>query len=139
MKYITGIHGLNIENSKETCGDWHCSALYWDDNNIDFRESNDSIFGDWGIELNKHIPEHDGTYAVADDLRSILDLMVSGSTRYLIGFRDDFICTDKYNEEFMEKVWMLKGTEHWKDIDARMRSEFMQLWVDFHKKKENSK
>lgn len=136
MRYITGVYGLNIENSKETCGDWHCSALRWDDNSIDFRESTDSIFGDWGIEFNKQIPEHEETYAVADDLRSILDLMVSGRTRFLKGFRDDFICTEKYNDEFMKKVWMLKDTEHWKDIDELMTSEFMWLWVDFKLKQE---
>lgn len=34
MKYITGVYGLNIPNTKETCGDWHSTSLDW--NNITF-------------------------------------------------------------------------------------------------------
>jgi len=56
MKYITGIHALNLSCELETCGDWHQSAIQWVHPTI--LESIGSIFGDYGIEHNKPIPEH---------------------------------------------------------------------------------
>ena len=136
MKYISGVHALNIENSLNTCGDWHASALNW--NTIKLRESNESIFGDWGIEPNKRIPEHTELYNVADDLRAILDILVDGNTRYLRGFRNDFLCTDEYNDIFFDKVYMLKSLEHWDNIDELMRKEFMFEWLNYIKSKEGN-
>ena len=129
MLYISGIHALNIEDSLETCGDWHTSALQWE--RIDLLDSDKTIFKDWGIETDKSIPEHDELYNVANTLRAILDLMVKGSTRYLKGFRDDFICTDRYNQEFFEKVVVLRDLPHWNDINNLMKREFMFEWDNF--------
>lgn len=133
MKYLTGIYALNIENSLNTCGDWHTSALDW--NKIELQESDNSMFKDWGIELNKRIPCHIELYAVANDLRAILDLMESGKTSWLKGFRNDFICTDEYNTEFFNKVAMLKGSKYWRSIDALMKREFMSQWECFKESK----
>ena len=126
MKYLTGVHALNIEDSTECCGDWHTSALNW--RNIRVVDSDKTMFKDWGIEINKSIPEHTETYNVANTLRAVLDLMVEGQTRYLKGFRNDFICTDVYNREFFEKVSLLRSLDNWEDIDALMKHEFMWEW-----------
>ena len=48
MKYITGVHALNLPCSLLTCGDWHSPSLQWE--RLRFSESNDSVFGDYGIE-----------------------------------------------------------------------------------------
>ena len=48
MQYITGQHALNIPCPLLTCGDWHQSAIQW--KYPLFRNSNDSVFGDYGIE-----------------------------------------------------------------------------------------
>ena len=53
MKYISGVFALNIEDSLETCGDWHTSALDW--NRIRLVESDNTIFKDYGIERDKKI------------------------------------------------------------------------------------
>lgn len=129
MKYITGVHALNIDNSLNTCGDWHTSALDWQ--NIELVESESSIFEDWGIETNKEIPEHTETYNVADDLRAILDLMADGHLGYLKGFRNDFICTDEYNQQFFNKVYQLKELTNWEDISNLMKNEFMWEWIKY--------
>ena len=52
MEYISGIHALNLPCELETCGDWHTSALQW--KRPLMRESNGSLFGDYGIEKTKH-------------------------------------------------------------------------------------
>lgn len=130
MKYITGIHALNLECSLNTCGDWHQSSIDW--KNIWFAESNGSIFGDWGIEKNtlnsivyRGVPH-------ANHLRAIIDLMYLKNYRnYLKGFREDFICTDEYNDEFFEKVYMLHELKEWDEIAALMKREYMQLWDEF--------
>lgn len=30
MEYISGIHALNLICNLDTCGDWHQSAIQWD-------------------------------------------------------------------------------------------------------------
>lgn len=133
MIYVSGTHALNIENSLNTCGDWHTSALRWED--IDFKDTEESLFGDWGIEYNKTIPKHTEKYAVANDLRAILDLMVDNRLRYIKNFRNDWICTDEYNEIFFEQVVKLRTLPHWEDINKLMKSEFMYEWDNFIKDK----
>lgn len=53
MLYLTGVYALNIENSSNTCGNWHTSSLNW--RNIELVESSNSIFQEWGIiNVNKN-------------------------------------------------------------------------------------
>lgn len=134
MLYLSGVHALNIENTLNTCGDWHTSALDW--SNIKLADSSNSVFGVWGIEMNKSIPEHTELYNVADDLRAILDLMQKEENLgYLKGFRDDFICTDEYNDIFFQKVFLLRNLKHWADINSLMEREFMFEWQNFLKER----
>lgn len=136
MKYITRVQALNIEDSTECCGDWHTSAMNW--SKLDLVESDNSVFGDWGIELDKQVPEHTDHYNVANTLRAILDLMLNKYyVSYLKNFRNDFLCTDEYNQEFFEKVYELKGkVDHWEDIRQLMKREFMWDWDKFIESKE---
>lgn len=134
MLYLSGVHALNIENTLNTCGDWHTSALDW--SSIKLVDSSNSVFGDWGIEMNKSVPEHTELYNVADDLRAILDLMQKEENLgYLKGFRDDFICTDEYNDIFFQKVILLRNLKHWHNIDELMQREFMFEWQNFLKER----
>ena len=78
MRYLSGIHALNLNCSLDTCGDWHQSALRWEE--LDWRESDGSVWGDYGIEENSHIPKHPGTYKTANHIRALLDLLADGNT-----------------------------------------------------------
>lgn len=130
MKYVTGIYALNIEDSTECCGDWHTSGIRWE--NMKLYESDDSIFKDYDIELNKSVLTYDDLFNVANTLRAILDLMERNERLgWLKGFRNDFICTDIYNQEFFENVKKLKGVDHWSEIDLLMKREFMWVWDKF--------
>lgn len=128
MKYITGIQALNIEDSTECCGDWHTSSMDW--KNLTFGESDGSIYDTWGIEADKTLPTYgDKKFYVANTMRAVLDLMQEEKyLRYLKGFRDDFFCTDKYNDEFFGQVMKLKNLEHWDGINHLMQMEFMFDW-----------
>ena len=84
MKYITGIHALNLRCSLETCGDWHQSGIQWTRPTI--RDSAESVFGDFGIEKNSNVPENPGTHWVADHIRALLDLLAEQSFSFLVTF-----------------------------------------------------
>ena len=88
MKYITGIHALNLPCQLETCGDWHQSAIQWAYPQM--RESAGSLFGDYGIEGNHCIPEHPGeTFYVANTIRACMDLLYEGNFALAQGMKDD--------------------------------------------------
>ena len=129
MRYVSGIHALNLNCSLETTGDWHQSALRWKD--VTFRDTENSVFGDYGIEYDKEIPEHEGKFAIANHLRALLDLLEEGKFTVVEGMKDDYICTDKYDREFFQKVVLLKNSVLWHKIDAIMANEFMMKWKKF--------
>jgi len=131
MRYISGIHALNLPCSLLTCGDWHCSALRWKD--ITFRDTDTAFFKDYGIEYGKRIPEHEGTYPVANHIRALLDLLEMRKFSVAQGMNDDFICNDDYNEEVFNKVSMMKSFPHWPEIDQFMGSEYYSKWLDYKK------
>ena len=131
MQYITGIHALNIPCGLLTGGDWHRSALRW--KNITMRDTEDSFFKDYGIEQNKRIPEHEGTYAAANHIRALLDLLEMGKFSIAQGMNRDFIGNDDYNEEVFNKVAFMKVLSHWPEIDRFMGREYHSKWLDYKK------
>jgi len=129
MLYLSGVHALNIPCELDTCGDWHQSALQWQD--LRLLESKDSIFEDYGIEQSKRIPEHTELYNVANHIRALLDLLVQGNYAIAQGMRDGFICNDNYTEEIFDKVSLLKHVDNWNEIDRFMGKEYMMQWHKF--------
>ncbi len=129
MRYVSGIHALNLPCSLNTCGDWHCSALRWV--NVCFLESNESPFKDYGIESNKTIPEHDGVFYAANHIRACLNLIYMQKFYDAQGMRNDFICTDEYDQEIFEKVYLLKDETFWSKINDFMTKEYLKKWRTF--------
>jgi len=129
MKYLSGIHALNLRCSLDTCGDWHQSALKWQD--LDWRESNGSLWDEYGIEENSHIPEQPGTYKTANHIRALLDLLSDGNAAQAQGMRDQYICNDKYTMEIFAKVMKLRQLPIWPKIDAFMGKEYYRQWLRY--------
>lgn len=129
MKYISGIHALNLPCSLDTCGDWHTSALQW--GSLKFLESDDSIFKDYGIESCSCVPENKGIFNIANTLRALLDLLVEGNFGIAEGAKEDFICNDRYTLEFFNKVIQLRDTYNWDKIDKFMEKEYKLQWLNF--------
>ena len=132
MLYITGIHALNLPCSLLTCGDWHCSAIQWKHPTL--RESETAFFRDYGIERNVSIPEHDGTYAAANHIRALLDLLELGKLSVAQGMNKDFICNDSYTDEVFEKVSTMKELPNWDSIDHFMGKEYCSNWLKYKRK-----
>jgi len=129
MQYITGIHALNLPCSLLTCGDWHRSALQWEKPN--FRDSENSLFFDYGIEQCSVVPENEGTFAVANHIRALLDLLELGNFGLAQGMNKDFIGNDDYTDEVFDKVAMMKILPHWQKIDRFMGREYYRKWLDY--------
>mgnify|MGYP006911778741 CR=1 FL=1 len=134
MQYITGQHALNLPCSLMTSGDWHQSALQW--KAPFFRDSKDSIFGDYGIEHGISIPEHEGVYNVANHIRALLDLLEIGKFTVAQGMNRDYICNDRYTEEIFSQVSKLSNSPLWSQIDCFMGKEYYTAWLEYKKGKQ---
>lgn len=136
MQYITGIHALNLPCALNTCGDWHTSALRWE--KITWRESFQSPFNDYGIEMHRSIPFLQiPDCNIANHIRALLDLLHEGNFATAQGMRDDFIGNDAYTQEIFAKVLLLQGEENWTVIDAFMEREYKLQWLQFYRHKSN--
>ena len=129
MKYISLIHALNLPCNLQTCGDWHCSGLQWDNPNI--LDTKDSIFGDYGIERNKTIPEHSGKFNVANHIRALLDLLYLRKFTVAQGMNKDYVCNSKYDKEIFELVMKMNNLPYWNEIDLFMTKEYLRKWVNY--------
>ncbi len=134
MEYLSGMHALNISCELDTSGDWHQSNYKWQ--NLEFNESESTLFKDYGIENNKKLPNGVVTN-VANHIRASLDLIVSRKFNLISGFKDDFICNSKYHNEIFRKIIILKNHENWDEINKFMCDEFMGEWIEFLKGETN--
>jgi hypothetical protein len=123
------MHALNTRCSLDTCGDWHAAALDW--GNLTCRDTDDSVFGDYGLEYDAELEYLEGRFTKANHIRAILDLLEHGEFAPAQGMRDDYICVDTYDGEILEKVTLLKGSAHWPEIDRFMGREYLGKWLDF--------
>ena len=131
MKYISGLHALNIPCRLETSGDWHTLSLSWE--TIPLWNTEKSPFGTEGIERHQSLMGKKGTFYIANHIRACLDLLLAGDFSNLPGMRRDYICTDIYDADIFAAVWKLHKTAHWADIDRFMEKEYRMKWILFRK------
>lgn len=134
MRYITDIHALNLPCSLGTTGDWHASALQWDEPRM--LESEDSPWGDWGIEAPSaaRVPHHEGqALNIANHVRALADMIASHRFTVAQGASEEFLDGDDYDEDIFSHIIMLKGQPDWEEIDAFMRKEYRLAWADFER------
>lgn len=132
MEYVTDIHALNLPSDTDTTGDWHASALQW--SQLRMANSEDSVFGDWGItrDSSVRVPEHEGRrFNIANHVRAVLDMIEHGRLSVAQGMRKDYIGNDAYNVEIFPRVWLLRGTDNWPNVDRFMRKEYGLAWLKF--------
>lgn len=124
MKYISGIHALNLRCSLETCGDWHASGIQW--KNLNVRESSNSVFGDYGIEDNSSVPGHPGKHKAANHIRALLDLAADGAFGYAQGMKNELICNDSYTPEVFFKI---VAAEKLSSLVKNQRIHWKRIWI----------
>ena len=130
MKYISGTSALNIPCELNTTGDWHRSCINWE--KVKLWDSSESIFGEYGIECDKYIPELDAKRNVANHIRACLDLIEKGNFPGAQGMYQDYLDgDDNFNNEIFKKVFLLKEKENWNDIYNFMCKEYRTKWLNF--------
>lgn len=128
MLYLTGIHALHVPCSLDTNGVPKIPEVDW--KTVNFVESSEMFFGDYGIEYNVHIPEHKDKVCVANHIRASLDLLAMGKLDEAEGM-SQFIGNAEYNAEIFEKVYSMKSLPHWKEIERFMEAEYRINWIHF--------
>jgi len=76
-------------------------------------------------------PENDGTYAVANHIRALLDLLEIQKFSVAQGMNNDFIGNDEYTQEIFDKVYAMRKLPHWTEIDHFMGKEYYSKWLDY--------
>lgn len=125
MLYITGMHALNLPCSLNTTGGWHTACFDW--GNLTVGDTTGHLLGDWGIET--CVISDDETVLIANTLRACVDMLISGDFLNAAGMRDDYICTDEYDDELFVHIDMLRDLPQWQQIDRFMRKEYELKWL----------
>lgn len=109
--------------------------MHWNPDALIFKESNESVFLDYGIETQRPIPQNDGLFSIANHLRAILDYLENNTLLGMKDLRNSFICVEKYDYEFFDKVLLLNNLPHWPEIDHLMCFEFYRKWLNYRRNK----
>lgn len=139
MLYLSGIHALNLNCSLGTPGDWHQSGIRWDAVPDRLLESDDSVFGDYGIEANRELDCYEAKYDsihIANHIRACLDLIAAASFGSVQGMREYFIGDDQYDFVIFDKVLLLKNSFRWTDVDRFMGKEYGMKWVRYREERQ---
>lgn len=137
MKYVSGIHALNLPCAIDTAGDWHAPSQDWDAPWVLI--SDESIFGSWGIETNRTIPfasTPQRLVNIANHIRACLDLLEHNRLTLARGMREGFIDNENYTPMVFELVERLKDVPHWPAINKLMIKEYGLDWL--HRETQNA-
>lgn len=127
MRYVTGMHALNLGDRSVTPGDWHFSAMDW--SHPMWLDTDTSPFGMY--DLGTHEVPCWGMVPVAGHVRACLDLIERGLYGSAQGMRDDFLDDPLTDDPIMSHVMMLRNREDWPDIDRFMGREYLVTWLDY--------
>ena len=83
------------------------------------------------------MPNHPGTYKIANHIRALLDLVSEGNFGYAQGMNNDFICNNKYTEEVFSKLLLLRTSHMWEKIKEFIGKEYGVAWLRFLQNHEN--
>lgn len=127
MRYVTGMHALNLGDRTLTPGDWHFSAMDW--SSPMWLDTDSSPFGMYDIGR-QEVPDL-GRVPVAGHVRACLDLIERGLYGSAQGMRDDFLDNPMTDGPVMEHVLMLRDRSDWDDVDRFMGREYLGRWLDY--------
>ncbi len=132
MQYLSGMKALNIPCALTTTGDWHLMCFNWNENEV--LNTKNSIFKNYGIERNKKLPNGQ-ILNVANHIRACLDMISNSEFANAQGMKNDYICTNEYNNEIFKNIIKLRNQSNWNDIDQFMCKEYKLEWINFKEKR----
>lgn len=135
MKYITGYHALNLPCSLGTTGDWHRFCYDWE--NPRTKDSDKSIFGEYGIETNRDLSfvGLGKNCKVANHIRACLDIIEDGYLGGIKFFTSDFLDDDpKIVDKMLQQCLLFKSTDKWDDVNSFLNKEKYREWNNVKKR-----
>lgn len=127
MRYVTGMHALNLGDRSFTPGDWHFSAMDWA--HPMWLDTDTSPFGMFDIAMHE-VPGL-GMAPLAGHVRACLDLVEQGLFGSAQGMREHFLDNPLTDGPVMSHVMLLYGRPDWPDIDRFMGREYRCDWLDY--------
>lgn len=135
MRYMTGPIVLGVPCKDDSVGKWNLTkGDFTNEDNIVFRESSESIYGDYGIETFKMIPYHgDELYHVATHTRYYLDALAERKFDELDGVFAEAINSGNCRNEIFKMVYrFLRDKPFFKEVHRFLHNEFGNAWVSFY-------
>lgn len=134
MYYITGYLAFGIPCELPTPGKWNITkSEYLDDALFKSVNSEESPFGDWGIEKNKIVPHREFTlFNVANHVRAYVDMLYAGEFDKLRDLFFECINNAKAREDiFMLVYGKLRKLACYREVNEFMCEEFGNAWLSY--------
>lgn len=141
MKYITGLIAFGTPCNLDTCGKGDITKeQYLDPANMKLYESDESPFGDYGIECDKLIDYHysmenyqeNELYNVANHVRAYCDMLYLNKPSTCKWLFYDCLNTVKSRDAVFELLFSrLRHNVKFHDINEFLLDEFGNAWVSF--------
>ena len=134
MMYLTGELAFGIPCKLETNGRWDISRKQFA--NATFVDSDNTLWGNYGIEEAKIIPGKEFTvFNVANHVRAYLDMLLAvDDLSKMEGIYEDWIGAVKYRLDIFECVYSrMRDHERYNDVVAFFIKEFGNAWPSYVK------
>lgn len=131
MQYVTGYLAFGIPCELPTPGKWNITkSEYLDDKLFKLVNSEDSPFGDYGIEKNKLVPHREFClFNVANHVRAYVDMIYAGEFDKLKDLFFECINNAKAREDiFMLVYGKLRKLACYREVNEFMCEEFGNSW-----------
>lgn len=137
MQYITGRVAFGVyDETSESCGIWNIRKHeFLDEEALKCRNSEESVFGDWGIQKDVMLPYHEFcTFNVAGHIRAYCDMLEMGKAADMRGLFAEAIDSAKCRMDiFMLVYGKMREHPQYPFIDAFFKEEFGNAWESYKK------
>lgn len=134
MQYLTGLLAFGVECERDSVGLWNLTKDQFVDSELyQLKNSEESPFKDYGIEVDKIVPYHEYCVVnVADHVRAYCDLLYEGRFDLLKDLFEDSIRSLKCRKDiFMLVYGKLKYLAEFHEINEFMTEEFGNAWISY--------
>ena len=134
MKYVGGIIALETPCERNSVGTWGVPKRYYIDENLfKLKDTEDSPFGEYGIEKDKIIKHREYClYNVADHVRVYLDMLYECQFDELRGLYHECIKDLRCRSDiFAYTFYKLRNLDVFPKVNKFMCEEFGNAWLSY--------
>lgn len=134
MKYVSGIVAFEVPCNRNSVGTWGIPKRYYvDDTLFVLKDSENSPFGDYGIEKDKLVKHREYTvFNVADHVRAYLDMLYECKFDELKGLYYECVKDLKCRSDiFTYTFYKLRNLDIFPQVNEFMYEEFGNAWHSY--------